>query len=131
MENFRQLLPKYQINDIDGKDEFVEIKYNDFGGNLVYSVKHIIADINTYKFIHDNFDYFVEMLLSNGFKKVNKDRYNRGDLYVNLYFNLISVVYDNVYYSLENPRTMFDELRKHIGVDIPLKSVICLHNQDI
>lgn len=128
MEDYAHLFPKYRfITKCYLEEDEVLIKYKNFKKSYPCEINDIINNIDLYKFIHDNLKYFIEMLLSNNFKKINDFTYKRKKLTVTLHFESICVFTGTTLRNrdkFDDPETMFDDLRNKIGANIPFKPVI-------
>lgn len=124
----RQTLDKYIIID---KGDQILIRPHKYGNTFIYPLEFILENIEMVKYIHDNRDYFHDMLISNGFM-LNVDNsdgfiyYYRDNLRVNIYFDFVNLLGIGNYFidDLDNMTTMYEDLRKFIGIDIQYKQVI-------
>lgn len=128
MDDLRKLFPKYSIE--KNVHDYIVIYYDNFNSHQVYDHDLIIGHIDRFKFIHENVDYIIEMLLANGFlRDVNQlCVFKRSKIHIYIYYSSIEVnihnkdTYEYVY--LINPITIFDDLRKIIDIDISYKPTI-------
>lgn len=128
----RQLLPKYTFMPYVSYIDNVNIIYPKYDFWNTISIKILFRDIKLIKFIHDNLDYFIEMLILNGFVKYgDRCHFRRDHIFVKLYVDTIIVQYfieegdgDDTPCVLKNSETMFDDLRKFIDIDISHKIVL-------
>lgn len=130
IEHYQRLLYKYEltyeyVNTHEYDNERVHVKYGN-KSTVNMSLKVLQQSIEVIKFIHDNREYFVEMLLANGYNDIiNSIRYVRGGLIVDIFVNYIYVSDDKFRFHIFEIATMYDKLRDlAIGIDVSYKPVI-------
>lgn len=130
IDELRQLLPKYKLL---FSTAIVCIRYPKYDFICTCLFTKFSTSTELVKFIHDNFDYFIEMIILNGFVRYGdhiKCYFRRDYIFIILYADGIIVKYvieenwnDAVCHVLADPKIMFDELRKIIDVDISYKPI--------
>lgn len=119
IDELKQLLPKYDIVFNTNYRNNISITYSKYNLYREINPLHIPENIILYKFMHDNLEYFIEMLLLNGFVRYNeRSDFNLDDLYIHLHIDIILVqnFKTGKICAFENPETMSDDLREFIGV---------------